>query len=541
MNQGGRSGRVADAPFARIDGPVRAGSRRGADAPPSVTSRSVIRGSGGRLATTGPGGGPRKAAAAHGSDHGGTTTTGRLGVAAAASIGAGVIHAAAIGVHAENVGLSRLFIAAAIFQIGWGALRARPPATLGRTGRRDRQPGHRRWLARDPRRRHLLDRRARGARGTGVRRHRLRRARPGRRRRRPGRLAGGRPPVQVPRMALSALAISALAIPAVFAVSSHSHGEAGHTHGTETADGAVAAVATEDGHDHTHTEEAAATSHRDDRGRRALPRRRRAPTPRPRRPSHRYHRHDGRRPRARGGGRPGAVRPEPADRPRRRRGRHARAAGPGREPGRDHADRAAPVRRPGPRRVAGLPLDRRRADRPRALHQLELRQRRARPRPRPPRDARVRGRRGGPTLVSAMFIATGAVDYPELVDYGGPFMQWHVHDNLCWGVEDGSPGRVGVMDANGNCAPGSIHAGGDNPMVHVWIYPATSAVRSRHWRVTAPVKPPATGRGPTNARTRSRRARRGGRPRCGCPAAAPAARQSRTIRPSRSTSPESRA
>ncbi|WP_280450570.1 hypothetical protein [Nocardia cyriacigeorgica] len=24
------------------------------------------------------------------------------------------------------------------------------------------------------------------------------------------------------------------------------------------------------------------------------------------------------------------------------------------------------------------------------------------------------------------------IDDPELVDFGGPLMQWHVHDNLCW-------------------------------------------------------------------------------------------------------------
>ena len=43
------------------------------------------------------------------------------------------------------------------------------------------------------------------------------------------------------------------------------------------------------------------------------------------------------------------------------------------------------------------------------------------------------------TLVSAMFIVgQRAIDDPELVDYGGRLMQWHVHENLCWrGGENG--------------------------------------------------------------------------------------------------------
>ncbi len=76
------------------------------------------------------------------------------------------------------------------------------------------------------------------------------------------------------------------------------------------------------------------------------------------------------------------------------------------------------------------------------------------------------------TLVSAMFIANGiAIDDPDLVNYGGPLMQWHVHQNLCWTGGENGPRVVGVVDANGNCPPGSVNAGGGNPMVHVWIAP----------------------------------------------------------------------
>jgi hypothetical protein len=52
-------------------------------------------------------------------------------------------------------------------------------------------------------------------------------------------------------------------------------------------------------------------------------------------------------------------------------------------------------------------------------------------------------------------------------------MQWHVHDNLCWGLDDdGVPVVRGVLESfGGTCPPGTVNAGGENPMVHVWIAP----------------------------------------------------------------------
>ena len=59
------------------------------------------------------------------------------------------------------------------------------------------------------------------------------------------------------------------------------------------------------------------------------------------------------------------------------------------------------------------------------------------------------------TLVSAMFIVgQRAIDDPELVDYGGRLMQWHVHENLCWRGGDDGPQVAGVTDAEGNCPAG---------------------------------------------------------------------------------------
>jgi hypothetical protein len=76
-------------------------------------------------------------------------------------------------------------------------------------------------------------------------------------------------------------------------------------------------------------------------------------------------------------------------------------------------------------------------------------------------------------LVSAMYMAEGqpAIDSPLLTDFAGPLFEWHVHNNLCWGLRNGGSGIVGVTDANGKCPPGSTLRSISKPMVHVWIVP----------------------------------------------------------------------
>jgi hypothetical protein len=78
------------------------------------------------------------------------------------------------------------------------------------------------------------------------------------------------------------------------------------------------------------------------------------------------------------------------------------------------------------------------------------------------------------TLVSAMYIAEETpLDDPELVGWGGPLMQWHVHLNLCWAISaEGVPTVVALTDDHGGtCPEGTFNAGGENPMVHVWVTP----------------------------------------------------------------------
>ncbi|MCU0262006.1 MAG: hypothetical protein MUE78_13400, partial [Ilumatobacteraceae bacterium] len=56
------------------------------------------------------------------------TRSGLLSLAGIASIGAGIVHAAAIGIHAEEQSLVRLFVALSVLQIGWGVLAIVRPA-----------------------------------------------------------------------------------------------------------------------------------------------------------------------------------------------------------------------------------------------------------------------------------------------------------------------------------------------------------------------------------------------------------------------------
>lgn len=72
-------------------------------------------------------------------------------------------------------------------------------------------------------------------------------------------------------------------------------------------------------------------------------------------------------------------------------------------------------------------------------------------------------------LAGAMFIATARpTDDPTLTEYAGPLMTWHNHGDLCWDVVNGKPQVVGTTDATGTCTRG-VNRGGENPMVHVWI------------------------------------------------------------------------
>jgi hypothetical protein len=70
-------------------------------------------------------------------------------------------------------------------------------------------------------------------------------------------------------------------------------------------------------------------------------------------------------------------------------------------------------------------------------------------------------------LVAAMYMVDEGTALEDVPDYGGALMQWHIHDNLCYNAE----GKVrGLTDAEGNCAAGLVKPV-PTPMIHVWIEP----------------------------------------------------------------------
>ena len=77
----------------------------------------------------------------------------------------------------------------------------------------------------------------------------------------------------------------------------------------------------------------------------------------------------------------------------------------------------------------------------------------------------------GKTLVSAMYILPTRYTLANAPDIGGKLTQWHIHDNLCFlPGADGTAGRViGLTRADGTCAVGQKFS--PLPMIHVWITP----------------------------------------------------------------------
>ena len=74
-------------------------------------------------------------------------------------------------------------------------------------------------------------------------------------------------------------------------------------------------------------------------------------------------------------------------------------------------------------------------------------------------------RNGGRRLVAAMYMVQRGLPLEQVPDIGGKLMQWHTHENLCYNAE----GKVrGITDAAGNCPAGLVKPV-PTPMIHVWI------------------------------------------------------------------------
>lgn len=74
---------------------------------------------------------------------------------------------------------------------------------------------------------------------------------------------------------------------------------------------------------------------------------------------------------------------------------------------------------------------------------------------------------GGRRLVAAMYMERRGMPLEDVPDIGGDLMQWHVHDNLCYNTA----GLVlGVTNGDGECPDGLVKPE-PTPMIHVWIEP----------------------------------------------------------------------
>ena len=150
-----------------------------------------------------------------------------LTIAAMASMGAGIIHAAAAGVHAEHPQLARLFILCAVAQVGVGLLALAPPASAGshsRSSPSTPSPSASGWRHASPE--------SRGSRASKFARRPVRRQ--------PRAPCWPRPPSVVlsaaamvgerqsaaARLSFPALAVAALTIPAMLSGGTHVHSHA---------------------------------------------------------------------------------------------------------------------------------------------------------------------------------------------------------------------------------------------------------------------------------------------------------------------------
>ena len=405
-----------------------------------------------------------------------------IATAATASIGAGAIHAGAIGIHAEHAALTRLFILAAVFQLGWGmAALARPSRWLAAIGAAGNLVFVGAWLVTRLRGVSFVEglevresaqftdtaSAALGlvAAGLAV----------------AATLIGWRRAEQA-RLMFPSLAVAALTIPAMIAGANHVHSEgaAAHSHG---ADAASAAVDESQPHDHATATPAGS---------------------------------DGSGANAGGVVVPVVDESQPHD--------HATTdtTGPA-DPADTTATTVADESQPhdhGTQAVAAVPYDptkpidlggvegvtpeqQARAENLVAVTVVRL------PQWSDPKAAEAAGFHsigdgltgfehyiqwdwinddvyldpdhpeslvytpqpdGSKKLVSAMFMLPDNVALTDVPDIGGALTQWHIHDNLCFTTDPVAPRVAGLVNGAGECAA-PLKKFVPAPMIHVWITP----------------------------------------------------------------------
>lgn len=73
-------------------------------------------------------------------------------------------------------------------------------------------------------------------------------------------------------------------------------------------------------------------------------------------------------------------------------------------------------------------------------------------------------------IVAAMYMLPQDTPLTDVPEVGGKLTQWHVHDDLCFTEDPVAPRVAGLRAIKGECrAP--LVARGNTPMIHVWIIP----------------------------------------------------------------------
>lgn len=78
---------------------------------------------------------------------------------------------------------------------------------------------------------------------------------------------------------------------------------------------------------------------------------------------------------------------------------------------------------------------------------------------------------GEKRLAAAMYMANGGDTLDTVPDIGGPLVQWHIHNDLCFAGEENAWVVAGVAPPPRECPEGTSRLGEPVPMVHVWIVP----------------------------------------------------------------------
>jgi hypothetical protein len=69
------------------------------------------------------------------------------------------------------------------------------------------------------------------------------------------------------------------------------------------------------------------------------------------------------------------------------------------------------------------------------------------------------------TLGGAMYMLESGTTLADVPELGGALTQWHIHDNLCFTTS----GKVAGLRAAGGPCEAPLVKGGETPMIHVWI------------------------------------------------------------------------